>query len=96
MTSSNQLSMDPPIEGSLSYLDKIGRKTPRTIIDVRCTLRSVLRRLRTGVPLWRFWCRLHLDTLCRTSSALTIGQLIPMHSGCPILLNCTTPSLVQE
>ena len=34
MTSSNQLSMDPLIEGYLNYLDKVGRKTPRTIIDV--------------------------------------------------------------
>jgi hypothetical protein len=32
-------AMDPLIEGYLSYLDKVGRKTPRTIIDVRCTLR---------------------------------------------------------
>lgn len=47
--------MDPLIEGYLSYLDKIGRKTPRTIIDVRCTLRRAvtgLERLRPGVELW--------------------------------------------
>jgi hypothetical protein len=25
--------MDPLIEGYLSYLDKVGRKTPRTIVD---------------------------------------------------------------
>jgi site-specific recombinase XerD len=53
MTSSNHLSMDPLIEGYLSYLDKVGRKTARTIIDVRCTLRHALSRLRTDVPLWR-------------------------------------------
>ena len=40
-----QSSMDPPIEGYLSYLDKVGRKTPRTIIDVRCTLRRALSGL---------------------------------------------------
>jgi integrase/recombinase XerD len=45
--------MDPLIEGYLSYLDKVGRRTPRTIIDVRCTLRRALSGLRTDTPLWR-------------------------------------------
>lgn len=48
--------LDPLIEGYLSYLDKIGRKTPRTIVDVRCTIRKVtigLHRIRPGVDLWR-------------------------------------------
>jgi len=44
--------MDPLIEGYLSYLDKVGRKTPRTIIDVRCTLRRALSGLRQDIPLW--------------------------------------------
>ncbi len=47
--------MDPLIEGYLSYLDKVGRKTARTIIDVRCTLRRAvtgLARRRPGVDLW--------------------------------------------
>jgi len=34
----NQSPMDPLIEGYLSYLDKVGRKTPRTIIDGRIVL----------------------------------------------------------
>ena len=48
--------MDPLIEGYLCYLDKIGRKTPRTIIDVRCTLRRAiggLEKVRPGIDLWR-------------------------------------------
>jgi site-specific recombinase XerD len=48
-------SMDPLIEGYLSYLDKVGRKTARTIVDVRCTLRRALtglERQRPGVDLW--------------------------------------------
>lgn len=48
--------MDPLIEGYLSYLDKVGRKSPRTIVDVRCTLRRAvagLEKLRPGVDLWR-------------------------------------------
>jgi integrase/recombinase XerD len=48
--------IDPLIEGYLSYLDKVGRKAPRTIIDVRCTLRRAiegLERIRPNVDLWR-------------------------------------------
>ncbi|HVH89097.1 MAG TPA: tyrosine-type recombinase/integrase [Terriglobales bacterium] len=52
MTASNQSALDPLIEGYLNYLDKVGRKTPRTIIDVRCTLRHAMSGLRDDVPLW--------------------------------------------
>jgi len=45
-------ALDPVIEGYLSYLDKVGRKKPRTIIDVRCTLRRAITRLQPAVPLW--------------------------------------------
>ena len=48
----NHSPMDPLIEGYLGYLDKVGRKSPRTIIDVRCTLRRALSGLRTDTPLW--------------------------------------------
>ncbi len=40
----------------MSYLEKVGRKVPRTVVDVRCTLRRVivgLDRRRPGVDLWR-------------------------------------------
>jgi integrase/recombinase XerD len=50
-----ETSMDPWIEGYLIYLDKVGRKTPRTIVDVRCTLRRATARfeqVRPGVTLW--------------------------------------------
>jgi integrase/recombinase XerD len=49
-------ALDPLIEGYLTYLDKVGRKTPRTIVDVRCSLRkavSGLQAIRPGVDLWR-------------------------------------------
>jgi len=55
MKKTNTASMDPLIEGYLSYLDKVGRKTPRTIVDMRCTLRRALdglERVRPGVELW--------------------------------------------
>jgi site-specific recombinase XerD len=48
--------LDPLIEGYLSYLTEVGRKVPRTVIDVRCTLRRALvelERIRPGVPLWK-------------------------------------------
>ena len=48
-------SMDPLIEGYFGYLDKVGRKTPRTVIDVRCTLRRAVAHFeagRPGVALW--------------------------------------------
>lgn len=53
---SKPIIMDPLIEGYLSYLDKVGRKTPRTIIDVRCTLRRAIdgfKQIRPSVDLWR-------------------------------------------
>lgn len=56
MSSSNTTPLDPLIEGYLSYLDKVGRKSARTIVDVRCTLRraiSGLERVRPDVQLWR-------------------------------------------
>ena len=47
--------LDPLIEGYLSYLADVGRKTPRTVIDVRCTFgvwskgcERVIPRLRCG------------------------------------------------
>jgi site-specific recombinase XerD len=53
---SKPIMLDSLIEGYLSYLDKVGRKTPRTIIDVRCTLRRAiegLAQIRPNVDLWR-------------------------------------------
>jgi len=55
MSAPDLAPLDPLIEGYLSYLDKVGRKTPRTIVDVRCTLRRVVVALgeqRPGVDLW--------------------------------------------
>jgi len=55
MSTQDPMPLDPLIEGYLSYLDKVGRKTPRTIVDVRCTLRravTALAALRPGVALW--------------------------------------------
>jgi len=48
MNKAKAATMDPLIEGYFSYLDKVGRKTPRTIVDVRCTLRRAIARLAEG------------------------------------------------
>lgn len=47
---------DPLIEGYLSYLTEVGRKAPRTVVDVRCTLKHAVQAFderRPGVPLWK-------------------------------------------
>lgn len=51
-----QQPLDPLLEGYLDYLLDVGRKVPRTVIDVRCTLRRVctaMESIRPGVPLWK-------------------------------------------
>jgi len=55
MKKTDTVPMDPWIEGYLGYLDKVGRRTPRTIVDVRCTLRRAtahFERKRPGTILW--------------------------------------------
>jgi len=63
MTKPNTDIMDPLIEGYLSYLEKVGRKTPRTIIDVRCTLRRAIAGVGSEVPLWHLELKDYLHWL---------------------------------
>ena len=49
-------ALDPLIEGYLSYLRDVGRKAPRTIVDVRCTLKRACEAFATRCPdrpLWK-------------------------------------------
>lgn len=49
-------TLDPLIEGYLRYLTEVGRKVPRTVTDVRCTLKrasQAFEQRRPGVPLWK-------------------------------------------
>ena len=51
---SRRQPLEPLMEGYLEYLVHVGRKRPRTVIDVRCTLRrvrAVLLQLRIDKPL---------------------------------------------
>ena len=51
-----QSPLDPLIEGYLDYLREVSRKAPRTVVDVRCTLRRVCAAMESigpGIPLWK-------------------------------------------
>jgi integrase/recombinase XerD len=48
--------LDPWLEGYLSYQRDVRRMSPRTIIDLRCTLKKVsafMAAARPGTPLWK-------------------------------------------
>ena len=64
--------LDPLVEGYLSYLAEVGRKTPRTVIDVRCTLGRVtdaMAAIRPGVALWHLKLEDYLHWLEREREA---------------------------
>ncbi len=51
-----RLELDAWIEGYLSYLRDVRRMSPRTVVDVRCTLKKVsgfMAQARPGTPLWK-------------------------------------------
>jgi integrase/recombinase XerD len=47
--------LDPLIEGYLAYLGHVGRKAPRTVIDVRCTLRCAIAGMHGRRPNDSLW-----------------------------------------
>jgi site-specific recombinase XerD len=47
--------LDPLIEGYLSYLSDVGRKAPRTVVDVRCTLKRAYDAFATRRPEVSLW-----------------------------------------
>jgi site-specific recombinase XerD len=48
-------ALDPLIEGYLSYLRDLGRKAPRTVVDVRCTLKRAAEAFATDRPNVALW-----------------------------------------
>ncbi len=51
-----RLELDPWVEGYLNYLGDVRRMSPRTVIDVRCTLKKVsefMAKSRPQTPLWK-------------------------------------------
>jgi site-specific recombinase XerD len=69
-----QLELDPWVEGYLSYQREVRRLSPRTIVDVRCTLRKVTGSMlakHQATPLWK----LRLEDFLRwLSDAREAGQ----------------------
>jgi integrase/recombinase XerD len=58
--------LDPWIEGYLDYQLKVRRLSPRSIIDMRCTLKRAVQRLgtlRPAVPLWKLTLEDYLQWL---------------------------------
>lgn len=47
--------LDPLIEGYLDYLEQVRRQTPRTVTDVRCTLRRVCAAIAQKRPDKTLW-----------------------------------------
>ena len=58
--------LDPWIEGYLDYQLKVRRLTPRSIVDIRCTLRRavlIMEQIRPGVLLWKLTLEDYLQWL---------------------------------
>ena len=69
--------LDPLIEGYLSYLTDVGRKAPRTVIDVRCTIGRVVEGMRathSEVALWQLSLQDFLHWIERERQALPCGS----------------------
>jgi len=52
----NKVSLDPLIEGYLDYQRKVRRLAPRSVVDIKCTLKRAvtsLEKVRPAVALWK-------------------------------------------
>jgi integrase/recombinase XerD len=59
-------TLDPWIEGYLDYQLKVRRLTPRSIVDMRCTLKravETMQQIRPAVPLWKLTLEDYLQWL---------------------------------
>jgi integrase/recombinase XerD len=64
--------LDPWIEGYLDYQLKVRRLRPRSIVDIRCTLRRavlMMEQIRPGVLLWKLTLEDYLQWLNRKREA---------------------------
>ncbi len=67
-----QLELDVWLEGYLSYRRDVRRVSPRTLIDVRCTLKRVsefMAGAHPGVPLWKLRLEDYLHWLSEARAA---------------------------
>ena len=81
--------LDPLIEGYLSYLLNVGRKTPRTVTDVRCTLRRAVAALERAHPRVFLW-RLSLTDYLHWVEQERLGGA---HTGLPCQVSVPHPRL---
>ena len=66
MSMIERTELDPWVEGYLSYLSEVGRRQPRTVIDVRCTLKRVtaaMQQFQPETPLWEIPLEVYLRWL---------------------------------
>lgn len=64
--------LDPWMEGYLDYQLKVQRLAPRTVVNVRCTLRRavlMMEQIRPGVPLWKVTLEDYLQWVNRKREA---------------------------
>src|SRR5260370_5022318 len=71
-------TLDPLIEGYFSYLGQVRRLKPRTLVDLRCTIRKVIKgmeAIRPGKALWElsledytFWIGKQRQSGCSSKS----------------------------
>lgn len=76
---SQAYQLDHWLEGYLAYLLQVRRQSPKTIVDVRCTLRRVCRYMQTGHPdvaLWELTLRDYLKWLERERRAGRSNQTL--------------------
>ena len=60
--------LDPWLEGYLSYVRDVRRMAPRTVIDIRCTLKKVCAAMvgeGRGAPLWKLTLNDYLGWLSK-------------------------------
>lgn len=63
-----RVTLDPCIEGYLEYQASVRRLAPRSIVDMRCTLKRAvegMEKVRPGTPLWKVELRDYLAWLNR-------------------------------
>ena len=70
--------LDPLIAGYLSYLEKVSRKSPRTIVDVRCTLRRAVAARQNTAGLQEL-AKFRLSTDHQGANS---ARTKPRHSNC--------------
>ncbi len=68
----NKVSLDPLIEGYLDYQSKVRRLAPRSVVDIKCTLKRAvtsMEQVRPAVALWKLTLADYMDWVNRQREA---------------------------